>query len=422
MRKFFALALAVAMVLSLASVSFAATSELDPVAVAVPHDYSADKNTMTPYADKMAEYGDTVYFPIVYDTGVQASAYEEIEKMKIKTEFEMGEELVDSISIVKKGLDTEYAVEDITGVTFEADWTTELVVEHDYSTADELKDALDAYVADLSNFTFKVSGVVTDAEDVTETNVDNTQVTVTANDEELETAEVVVAGDYYYYVAMKLKDAVTTADADVIGTFEFNRKENKKNGNNIEEIDEEKIDFAFNVWYENNYLAVDEMGETFALVGSEGAQLKWDDMYILKFDCDEEVDIEFGEGALNEGVFTVDVSGQSKIAFEYNTKANEAICDANPGVEMFFVNFNGAKFNRVGQFEYEMEDMVAAYEIVDDKLVEINGLEVDGEVATFYTRTLGAYVFATAELVNPVVDAPVVEAPAVTNPTTGAAA
>ena len=110
------------------------------------------------------------------------------------------------------------------------------------------------------------------------------------------------------------------------------------------------------------------------------------------------------------------------MVIDFNTKANEAICDANPGVKMFFVNFNGAKFNRVGEFEYEMEDMVAAYKVVDDQLVEINGLEIDGDTAVFSTRTLGNYVFADAELVNPVVEAPVVEAPAevVTNPTTGA--
>ena len=71
-----------------------------------------------------------------------------------------------------------------------------------------------------------------------------------------------------------------------------------------------------------------------------------------------------------------------------------------------------------------MENLVAAYQIVDDQLVAINGLEISADTATFSTRTLGNYVFADAELVNPtpVVEAPAAEAPAVTNPSTGAAA
>ena len=88
---------------------------------------------------------------------------------------------------------------------------------------------------------------------------------------------------------------------------------------------------------------------------------------------------------------------------------------------MHFVNFNNVKFNRTGEFCYEMEDGVACYKVVDGALVEIPGAEYDEADEAFYfnTRVLGSYVFANAELVNPVVEAPVV-APEVTNPTTGA--
>ena len=105
----------------------------------------------------------------------------------------------------------------------------------------------------------------------------------------------------------------------------------------------------------------------------------------------------------------------------YNTNADDAIVAANPGVKMHFVNFNGAKFNRTGEFAYEMEDGVAAYKVVDGALVAIPGCEYDvsEDAFVFNTRTLGSYVFADAELVNPVVAAPEV-APEVINPTTGA--
>ena len=127
---------------------------------------------------------------------------------------------------------------------------------------------------------------------------------------------------------------------------------------------------------------------------------------------------------MNEGTFTVDVSGQGKLFVMYDTKAVDAIVDANPGVKMHFVNFNGAKFNRTGEFAYEMEDGVAAYKVVDGALVAIPGCEYDEADEAFYfnTRVLEKYVFANAELVNPVAEAPVVEAPvaAPSNPSTGA--
>ncbi|MBR6735391.1 MAG: hypothetical protein IKL92_00795, partial [Oscillospiraceae bacterium] len=66
---------------------------------------------------------------------------------------------------------------------------------------------------------------------------------------------------------------------------------------------------------------------------------------------------------------------------------------------------------------------VAAYKVVNGALVAIPGCEYDESDETFYfnTRVLENYVFATAELVNPVVEAPVVEAPvAPSNPSTGA--
>ena len=84
---------------------------------------------------------------------------------------------------------------------------------------------------------------------------------------------------------------------------------------------------------------------------------------------------------------------------------------------MHFINFNNVKFNRTGEFTYELEDAAAAYKVVDGALVEIPGLEIEDDEFFFNTRTLGSYVFADAELVNPVVAAPVVD---VTNPTTGA--
>ena len=129
--------------------------------------------------------------------------------------------------------------------------------------------------------------------------------------------------------------------------------------------------------------------------------------YALKFDSDDEVELVFGayEGSTpaeqNEGVFTVDASGQGKVFIEWNTTPDEAIAAANEGAVMHFVNFGGVKFNRAGEFVYELEDAAAAYQVVDGKLAAIPGVEIDDGEITFHTNKLGSYVFAKSELVNP---------------------
>ena len=116
MKKTFALVLAVAMVMSLAAVSFAAVttgaavmSGLDSGNGIIAYKYDADLDQMQNKG--YIEWGGTAYFPIVYASatagnanyaGGIASQYAQIEKMKVKTSWEMGGDLVESVSIVKK--------------------------------------------------------------------------------------------------------------------------------------------------------------------------------------------------------------------------------------------------------------------------------------------------------------------------------
>ena len=83
--------------------------------------------------------------------------------------------------------------------------------------------------------------------------------------------------------------------------------------------------------------------------------------------------------------------------------ADETIAAANPGVDMRFVNFNHVKFNRSGEFVYEMEDGAHAYYMFDDgKYYEIpNAYDASEEAFVFNTNVLANYVFANAELVIP---------------------
>lgn len=342
MKKTFALVLAVAMVMSLAAVSFAAAQNLDLVSDDALRYYGDEvydsakpaggkyMQSVKTDSEKLA-YGDTVYFLLTDGSGNALTEYEAVEKLKIKAKWEMGGDLVESVAVVKK-------------------------------------------------------------------NIGNT---------------------YQYYVAVKVASKQTTADADIVGTLTLNRRGNSADYATIKDLER---DISFNVFYRGNTWQASKELEI-----DGDVSLKYDTNYALKFSADDEVELSFGDknSALNEGTFTIDVSGQGKLFFRFDTKANDGIVAANAGAKLKFVNFGGVSFNRTGEFAYEMEDGAYAYQIVDGKLTAIPGCEYDeaDETFYFYTRTLGSYVFSDVELVNATVDAPVVTAPEeVTNPGTGAAA
>ncbi|MBQ4538692.1 MAG: hypothetical protein II995_03685 [Oscillospiraceae bacterium] len=204
---------------------------------------------------------------------------------------------------------------------------------------------------------------------------------------------------YYYFLEIVTAENKGISDTDVAGSIEFDRKADKKKG--VEEIEDCKESVDFTLFYPNTWL-------TDGTIKEDRADLEWDTPYVLKFDCDEEVELSFGSanGGNNEGTFTVDVSGQGKIYLEYTTEADEAIAAANVGAKLDFLTFNsvngvGVKFNRTGEFRYEMEDAAYAYRVVDGKLAPIAGLEVEDEEFVFSTNRLEAYVFSNTELVQP---------------------
>ena len=386
MKKLLCLALAVAMMMSLGTTAFAATVvnvyDSDIVlSYFEKYDPDTDEILDTTEAGNHPEYGKKYYaiiFEGINESSIDTSSiynctngiiyspisdFNRIEKLKMKTEFEEGEHLVKSINIVKKKLDTDGA---------------------DLTTLPGLLG-----VEDVSAFT--ASGMSDPWSSTGSSEVISVGGNTATYHYYTRDIENVNPG-WYYFVEIETETINTVGEGDVIGTFTFNRKANSKMG--IGKVDDVEREFTLNVWYERNY--VEEKTEYEV---SDSVQLEWDDLYVLKFNSDDEIEMEFGYE--NEGVFTVDASGQGKMVINFDTNPCEEIADANPGIKMHFVNFNGAKFNRVGEFEYELEGMAAAYQVVDHKLVPINGLEIDSDVATFNTRTLGNYVFATAELVNP---------------------
>jgi len=327
MKKFFALVLALVMMMSMASVSFAdwyVSGSLNVESDVL--DFDADTNSMS-YDVTKIQYGDTVYFNIYDDEdfpgdfgGDFIASPKFMEKVKIKTTFEMGEDIVESVELVKMRASIDGATE------------------------------------------------------YTE-----------------------------YFIAVKLADKAVTYDTDVVGTFEIDRKAIKGEdvglAYNLPKVDGLKVDFAFPVFYTRNWVN----DATKYLVDDE-VELLYDKAYALKFESDEEVELLFGgaNNGPNEGTFTVDVSGQGKVFIKWNTKADEALAAANPGVDMHFVNFNDVKFNRTGEFMYEMEDGVAAYVIHDGVVTKMaDCYDASEEAFVFNTNVLCNYVFANAELVIP---------------------
>lgn len=378
MKKVFALVLAVAMVMSLAAVSFAAPGRTAKIisdvtntdkdnenfAIVGPYRYSGDAHAMYP---EVIQYGKAAYYMILqdlasastFDNTKLVNDYNAVEKLKVKVKYEMGSDLVSGVSIVKKNIS---------------------------------------------------GGVLAGG------NGGITPITVAAD-----------AADYAYFVEVKTVDPTTTSDSDIIATLTFNqRKSNDFTAAPTFELDDLDLDISINLTYEANYN--DDSGNYYiGKPASEIDTMKPGDKYLVKFDEDDEIDINFGVEP-NEGTFTVDVSGQGKLLMMFTTDADESIVAANPNAKMAFLNFNNIRFNRTGEFAYESEDYEFVYEIKDGKLVTIPTAEYDAADETIYfnTRVLGSYVFSDVELV----DAP--EAPAegetpdvaapVENPGTGAAA
>lgn len=350
MKKIFAMLLAVIMVMLMASVSFASLDKNSVVALEGPFDYEAEDRQMRD--PRYLEFGRTAYYLLYMadenDSGAivykPVTDREYVEKLKVKVEYEMGKNLVESVAVVKKRIDVSAS--------------DSILKDHNYEDG------------------------------------------------------------YYYAIAIEIEDRQTTSDADIIGTLTFDRKKIDINDDDVidpyeEEIDDEEFDFDINVFYgEYDYL-----NNSSDMVVSDDIDIEDDQSYALKFDSDDEVEFTFG----NDATFIVDVSGQNKLYMKWDSDSIDEIVDANPNAVIDFMNFHDVKFNRVGEFTYEMEDIEAVYKVVDGKLVEISNAEFDDDEVIFRTRTLENYVFSTRKLVTPAPEVEVVipSAPIVSNPNTG---
>lgn len=207
--------------------------------------------------------------------------------------------------------------------------------------------------------------------------------------------------DYCYAIAVQTKPMPYTTETDIVGTITLNKKATDESNWSMDDVE---IDIEMTASYEKNYI---ENATEYLIDGSNSVcdNLLPDEFYFIKFDRDDEIDFEFGKDN-NEGTFTVDVSGQGKIALKFNTTPVDAIEAANGNAQMDFVNFNNVKFNRSGEYSYQMENGKFAYKIVDGKLYPLCEYDEAEDAFVFNTNVLGSYVFADRELVNPQPAAP----------------
>jgi len=224
-----------------------------------------------------------------------------------------------------------------------------------------------------------------------------------------------VEEDYVYFLVVEYEESDSYNDADLIGTVTFDKSKDPK-------VDELEMDIGFAVDWEYNYRTPNS---EWVIKDDPSDELLAEKNYALKFDADDEVEFTFED----ESTFTVDVSGQSKILFNFNTNYIPRVAAKYPYAELNFWNGNGAKFNRVGEFFFNCEDLEGnqfLYQVnADGTLSEVPGAEWDDSDEGFYfnTRVLGSYVVSDMELdvatVQPSVSAPSAPAPVVTNPATG---
>ena len=388
MKKFFAMAMAAAMIATMSAVSFAAydfsvaggiatgadgafsvkddkDGKYPPVVNAIgPFGYDNDDKMLV---DSGVEYGETAYYALLQAnmtlTAVDGLVKESevVSNLKVKPKWEEGSKMVKSVSIVKKKLMNE------TGKNHP--------VTIGDSTYKSMEDLLGA------DYNYKKT-------------------------------------EYYYFIAIATESTTSTSDTDVIGTLTLSKSKAPK-------VDDLEMDINMNLDWENSYRK-----DASYVVDGDTDDLEDETYYSLKFDYDDEVDINFEDGS----IFTVDVSGQSKLLVYYDTEFNSKIAAKYPLAELNFWNGNGAKFNRVGEMFLACKEDYAQflYQVnADGTLSEVPGAEFDKYDEGFYfnTRVLGTYVISDMELelpsttpTTPAVETPVVTTPVVTNPSTGAIA
>ena len=264
-----------------------------------------------------------------------------VDGLKIKTDLEEGEDLIDGITVTKKKISDVGHYEHEVGDTGEDEW----VPEADVLTALE------------TNYGFE-------------------------------------ADKYYYMIALSIEDSSSVSDADIIGSFILSKTGKPK-------CDDISFDFAINVDWEYSYRNDTSADQELTITGDFEPVLA-DKYYALKFDCDEEVEFTFEDDSTftvdvsgqPKTLVYYDTEYNSRVASRYPL-AELNFWNGN-GAKF---NRTGEFFLAVGE---DAEDYAQfLYQVNSDgTLSEVPGAEYDDSDGGFYfkTRTLGSYVYSDMDL------------------------
>ena len=171
---------------------------------------------------------------------------------------------------------------------------------------------------------------------------------------------------------------------DLLGTIKVGTTRTKaKNSDYSVEVDVRYAPDGTDEYYKDNF-----DGDEVLEAGKTG---------IVDFDTEAgEIDIEFGDEAL----FTVNVTGQSRLNLAWTTRHDAEVAAMDESVNMDFITFTGnPSFNRTGTMYIYAADDTFLYQVVDGKLEKVDAkYNEDYEAWEFRTRTLGEYVIADGEI------------------------
>ncbi len=355
MKKFLSMALATAMTMSMASVAFAADTNLkymidksNVVGEACYYDDDAEDIKSVKYdSAHQFVYGDTVYYPI---RGIEPDAegkpgstmftvYESdaVKGLKLKADWQMGKDYVKSTSLVKK----------------------------------------------------KTDGSVLKA-------LGGTEKTLTGGQ------------SYAYYVAVSIKDSLTTKTTDIYGKISLDKSATKNSSlSGSDKKYDDELDYKENSFDVNLSVAYNPKGNN-----KDGDYTVEKDRKTFYFDNEndeEEIVIIDSDTA----TFTVDTRGQGKLTLSANNDFNASISAKYPNANLDFINVEASdSFNKIGTLRVYAEEGKYLYAL--DKSGNITNAKAKyddaDECYVMRTRTLGSFVISDTELE---VKAPEVEAPQV---------
>lgn len=394
MKKFLALGLATAMVLSMgAAVSAADDDALYPVGSISEsaYLYSSDASAVDlANPVETVAYGKTLYYPLLNTTATDADAAIAAAEA----------------TLAEKQADLATATEAYNNAVDSGDVSAaEAAVAAATTAVEEAEAALETIMNDNLLYVYEsdaVSGIKVKQDwDMNSKLVNGIEIS-----KKKVTGET-VSQKYIYFVVVSLNNGNSTSSTDVVGTVEL-----RKSGSF--DYEDMQLDVNMEVAYP---VASDTVITDDLQVFKEGYGFVGEDDEEFTFDCDD------------DSYFEVNTVGQSKLLISADTDFDSDIADLYPDANLNFFYGNGATFNKTGTLYLSADEGSFLYELKEDgTMVKLND-EYDEYDENFVikTKVLGKYIISDTALT--IVTAPVDNSgsdntdntPVVTNPTTGAA-